>query len=484
MSRKILFILFSILSFTCYSQSKSEAINRSVFNKIEFFINTQLTDSIYNLASEAFKEKISADQLAYTLNNVYQLGRIRNVQVVDFNKNTATYKLEFDQYNIDTKFSLDSTFHFDILSFLPAEKTIDTTDKQDIKSKTSILTKVEAISPTDFYIDSIANTYINEGNAQSLTIALFHKNKYKSFLYGETEKGNGTLPSDTTLYEIGSLTKIFTAILLADLVTREVINLDDTITNFLPDSVSQNSSIQGITFKQLANHTSGLPRLASNADEVADFKINDPYAKYKRTDLFQFLKNYEMNPERSGSYEYSNLGYGLLGELVSSINKKPYIQCVQEIILTPLKMSNTTDKSVINSKHLITGHDNQGQPTNAWTFDVMVGAGGLKSTARDLMLLALEQFKMPENKFQYALALTRQFTAFTPDNTDIGLAWRMSMLDGLIYFHHSGATGGSTSFIGISPDTKSAIVVLSNSTQSVDSISKAILEKIIGDPNE
>ncbi|MGO3307546.1 MAG: serine hydrolase domain-containing protein, partial [Sphingobacterium sp.] len=269
MSRKILFILFSILSLTSYGQSKTEAINRAVFNKVEFFINTQLTDSIYSLASNNYKDKISADQLAYTLSKVYQLGRIRNVQVVDFNKNTATYSLEFDQYTIDAKFAVDSTYHFELLSFLSAQKTTTTQDSVEAPLDEQALSDGQPVSATDFYIDSIANTYIANGSA--LTIAIFHQNKYKSFDYGETKKGNGTLPTDTTLYEIGSLTKVFTAILLADLVTKEIVSLDDPIAKFLPDSVSVNTYIQGITFKQLANHTSGLPRMASNTNEVAGF---------------------------------------------------------------------------------------------------------------------------------------------------------------------------------------------------------------------
>ncbi len=483
MNRKILFFIFSVLSFTSFGQSKSEALNRSVFNKIEFFINTQLTDSIYNLASENFKEKNSAEQLGNTLNNVYQLGRIRNITVLEFNKNTATYNVEFDQYSINTKFAIDSTYHFDILSFLPAQRNPSSDDNKDMSSDTAVLNDEEQISATDFYIDSIANNYLKKPNTHALTIAIFDQNKYKAFNYGEIKDTTGVLPSDTTLYEIGSLTKVFTAILLADLVTREVVSLDDSIGKYLPDSVAANPRIKQITFKQLANHTSGLPRVASNAEKVAGFDASNPYAFYKRSDLFDFLKNYEINPEHTDGYEYSNVGYGLLGELVSTINKKPYMQCVQEKILAPLKMTNTTDKNAIGSKQVIPVHNDKGDATNVWSFDVMVGAGGLKSTARDLMALAIEQFKMPENQFQYALALTRQFTAFTPENTDIGLAWQMSMLDGMIYFHHSGITGGSSSFIGISPDTKSALVILSNTAENVDSISKVILEKLMGNPN-
>src|SRR5690606_16667116 len=147
-----------------------------------------------------------------------------------------------------------------------------------------------------------------------------------------------------TLYEIGSLTKVFTASLLADLVVKEMIGLDDSIVGYLPDSVSANPALQGITFKTLANHTSGLPRMADNWNRVPGFDERDPYAAYDQKALFGFLKNYQASREPGEEYEYSNLGYGLLGELIAVISQKPYTQLLEETILVPLQLSNTSDK--------------------------------------------------------------------------------------------------------------------------------------------
>src|SRR5690606_11074097 len=226
MSRITLFILFSTLSLLSFGQSKSETTNRAVFNKIEFFINTQLTDSIYNLGSTSYKEKVSADELAYTLNNIYQLGRIRNVEVIDFKGTTATYSLEFDEYIINTKFALDSTFHFDLFSLLPAEKKKTALEVEENPTEEEVdLVNVQPESPTRLFIDSVADNYIKKEHSKSLTIAVFNQNKYETFVYGDTAVATGSVASDTTLYEIGSLTKIFTAILLGDLVTKEVVSL-------------------------------------------------------------------------------------------------------------------------------------------------------------------------------------------------------------------------------------------------------------------
>ncbi len=480
MSRNLLLLLSLLISLQTMGQSKSELANKAVFNKIEFFINTQMTDSIYNLASENFKSHVPPEQLAFALNNLYQLGKIEQVEVVDFKQHTATYLLKFNTVALHVKLAVDSSLRYDLLSFSAAEQA-----RPKKADKTEVISQVEKVSPLDFYIDSLANSYVKKGNTQSLAIATFHQNTYKTFFYGETEAGNQTLPTETTLYEIGSLTKVFTAVLLADLVTKNVIQLDDSIIKYLPDSVAANPALKAITFKELANHTSGLPRMADNWNTVAGFAAKDPYAAYDRKALFAYLKNFQPTREAGDAYEYSNVGFGLLGELISMISKKPYMQYLQETLLTPLQLLNTTDKPDAKKQQtLIKVYDEDGNHTPVWNWKALVGAGGLKSTVKDLTLFATEQFKMPQNELQNAMALTRQFTFFTPDNTDIGLAWHMRMLDGLIYFNHAGGTGGSSSFIGISPDTKTSVVVLSNAAESVATISSAIMEKLLQQPQQ
>ncbi|WP_437921762.1 serine hydrolase domain-containing protein [Sphingobacterium sp. LRF_L2] len=475
MRRNLLTTLFTLISFIGLAQSQTELTNKAVFNKIEFFINTKMTDSIYNLSSENFKSQISNDQLAFVLNNLYQLGQIKQAELIDFHDNTATYLLQFPKHALQAKLQVNTDYRYDLLLFQAAEKSVS---KQE--DKTEVISNVERVDPTDFFIDSLANTYVKKGNAQSLSVAIFHNNKYKSFFYGETEKGNQTIPSENTLYEIGSISKVFTATLLADLVKKNTIHLEDSISKFLPDSISTNPSLKGITFQMLANHTSGLPRLADNWNTIAGFNAKDPYANYDRKALFSFLKNFKNSKTPGEEYEYSNLGFGLLGELLSIITKKPYIQLLQEVILTPLSLTNTTDKPDPKKQQVaLKAYDEKGNETPSWNWKAMVGAGGLKSNVKDMMLFAVEEFKMPQTELQHAMGLTREFTFFTPNNTDIGLAWHISMLDGLIYFHHNGGTAGSSSFLAISPDTKTAVVVLSNAAESVDKVGVQMMEKLL-----
>lgn len=476
--RRLLHITFQLfITLTVFAQNTEEKVNKGVFNKIEYFINTQMTDSIYNLASDTFKEQISVEHLGFVLSNLYQLGKITDSKPLSFEKDIATYELQFDQNYLHLKLGLDKDIRFHTLLFEPSAR-----PKPILQQQVESSNKTERVVTLDMYIDSLANSYLKKNNTQSLSIALFHKNKYKTFFYGETD--NQELPTEESIYEIGSITKLFTSVLLAELVNKKTILLEGSIAKYLPDSVSANPDIKAITFKSLANHTSGLPRLPNNWNTGSKFNDKDPYANYTTQDLYTFLKNYKADQQNIDTYNYSNLGFGLLGELISTITGKPYMEYLHEVILTPLSLSNTSDQvDQKNAPFFSKVYDQNGLEVPTWSWQAMLAAGGLKSTIKDLMIFSLEQLKMTETDLQYAMALTRQFTAFGPNSIDVGLGWHMSMFDGLIFFHHAGGTGGSSSYMAISPDTKTVLVALSNSANSVDHISNQLMEKLLSSDN-
>ncbi|WP_140938768.1 serine hydrolase domain-containing protein [Sphingobacterium lumbrici] len=472
--KRIVSTLLCIVGFTILikAQSIEERHNRAVYNQIEYLFNTKQMDSIYNMADENFKKTISSVQLNGILNQLHSLGTIKNATPEKYQNGIAGYKIEIGNQKLLFVLGIDSNFKYHTLAFQPFEEKV-------IEKKEPVISKVEVQNPLDFFIDSVARTYIQKENTQSLAIGVIHRNKISTFFYGETEKNNDTLPTATTLYELGSITKTFTATLLADLVEKNIISLDDSISKFLPDSVKSNPDIQKITFKSLANHTSGLPRMALNWNTGSKFVESDPYAHYDQTELFCFLKNFKATKEVGEEYEYSNIGYGLLGELITIITKKTYAQNIEEIITKPLQMINTVEKVNSKEQQLVKVYNVKGDTVPAWNFISLAATGSLKSTIQDMLLYARSQFQMPLSPLEKAMALTKQFTFFVPPNTDIGLAWHMSMVDDIIYYNHSGGTAGSSSFIGIAPDAKSAIVVLSNSTIPVEVISEEILKKVI-----
>lgn len=473
MKQKVILSLFYILFLlsTTYAQSPIERQNRTVYNRIEYFINTKQPDSVYAIASESFKKQIDKNSFIELINNIAAYGKLSNAEPVTFAKNIAGYNVMLGNSKTSIYLGVDSNFNF--YHFLVRPDHIPTVRNEPIESN------VTKENPLDFYVDSIARTYLANSNTKSLAIGVINRNNINTFFYGQTDAAVKTsLPDGNTLYEIGSISKVFTATLLADLVEKGKITLDDSITKFLPDSLAQNHFLQKITFKHLANHTSGLPRLPQNLDKVAKFNPNNPYATYNRKDLFHYLKDVKSENEPGENFEYSNLGYGLLGELISIISNKSYSQNLKEIITDSLRLTNTVEKVNTKTQNLTKVYNAQGEEVPAWDFQAFAGTGALKSTVHDLLRFAQYQFKLPETTVENAMALTRQFTYYLPPNTDIGLAWHMNMVEDVIQIWHNGGTGGSSSFIGLVPDKKSAIVVLSNSAISVDEISAQILEKI------
>jgi CubicO group peptidase (beta-lactamase class C family) len=142
-------------------------------------------------------------------------------------------------------------------------------------------------------------------------------------------------------------------------------------------------------------------------------------------------------------------------------------------------MANTTQVLDPETQQLIAPHNSKGEEVAAWSFESMSGAGAFRSTVNDLLKYTLAQFVLPKNRLERAMMLTRQFSYFIPPNTDIGLAWHMNMVGDIIYYWHNGGTAGSSSFVALAPDKRTALVVLSNSSLSVDDISNSILQKVI-----
>ena len=255
--------------------------------------------------------------------------------------------------------------------------------------------------------------------------------------------------------------------------------LDDAIAKYLPDSVAANPDLQHITLKQLANHTSGLPRLPDNMEGTAAAHPLDPYKGYTKEQLYAYLKSYKAVLPPDSIYQYSNLGFGLLGDILSTVYGQPYDDMIQEVVCKPLGLKNTTEHPNTDTQYVAKVYNEKGQETPLWTFDDFAAHGSLKSTIADLLTYAKAHFKMPETDLEHALALTRQFTYFNPPDTDIGLAWHMTLVGDELIYWHNGGTFGSSSYMAFTPDKKIAIVVLSNTAESVDAVGLAILNRVL-----
>lgn len=256
------------------------------------------------------------------------------------------------------------------------------------------------------------------------------------------------------VFEIGSITKVFTSTVLASLVEEGKIKLTDEINSVYPFAFKDHIKLN---FKDLANHTSGLPRLPENFDFSNQI---DPYKNYGKIQLDEYLTNIlKLENEPAKIYSYSNLGAGVLGYTLGLTQKTSFEKLLQEKVFDKYNMpSSFISRQNLNEK-LVKGQNMNGEVTSNWSWDVLSGAGGILSTTEDLVKFANAQFN-PENK---ELALTRTPTFTVNENMKIGLGWHLlKSKSGKDLVWHNGGTGGYSSSMTLNTDDKIAVIILSN----------------------
>ncbi|MGH8226109.1 MAG: serine hydrolase [Gammaproteobacteria bacterium] len=296
----------------------------------------------------------------------------------------------------------------------------------------------------------------------------------KSRLYAFNAAGDKAADGNT-MFEIGSVTKTFTALLLAEAVRSGAVTLDEPIAKLLPGFVIPSRDGKFITLGNLADQHSGLPRLPGNLKPA---NPADPYSDYDAQDLKAFLGNYTLPRDPGSAYEYSNLGFGLLGYALAERAHMSYGDLVQKNILEPLQMRMSGVKiSDAMREHLAVGHDGAGAAVANWNFEALAGAGAIKSTGADMLRYLKANMGVLKTPLYSAMQFAQKSRVVLGGDARIGLAWMMlHTADGDVIWHN-GMTGGYASFIGFSADGKHGVVVLTNIQQSVDDLGLASLVK-------
>ena len=330
--------------------------------------------------------------------------------------------------------------------------------------------QAQATFAGDSLVNSILADRIASKRGMGFVVAVLERGKAPR-IHTAGVSGLAGVPLDgNTVFEIGSVTKVFTGALLAEMVSREEVRLDDPVAKYLPTTVrvpSRNG--KQITLLDLATQSSGLPRLPTNFRPT---DAGNPYANYSVAQLYEFLSSYTLLRDIGEKYEYSNLGLGLLGHVLSLRAGKPYGQLVKERILDPLGMADTRiDLTSSMKTRMAQGFNAAGTPMRLWDLPTLAGAGALRSTANDMLkFLAanLDSSSAPLGK-----VLTRARTSIRvadrPGNR-IGLAWHLVDVFGSTQAWHNGGTGGFRTFIGLDEAKHHGVVVLSNSTINPDDI--------------
>ncbi len=333
-------------------------------------------------------------------------------------------------------------------------------------------------------IKSLVEPLISSGKNTSVSIGVYDLGaEYpRTFFFGKLAKEDSAKVDENTVYEIGSITKTFTATMLQMLALEGKMQITDPVQNYLPEGVTIHNftSSEEIKIMHLVTHTSGLPRHPTNLLTDKKTDIDDPYANYNQEDLNTFINNYILEREPGTRYLYSNLGFGLLGNLVSRKAGKSYEELLHYYILDSLGMTSTgITLSPEMKKHLAKGYSEKGEPRKPWNFDVLSGAGAIRSTIKDMLkYLAFHMGKTDRMNFKESLAIMQKRRFDTDiDNVWIGMGWHISETSGgkqVIW--HNGLTGGFTSFIAFMPEDQVGVVVLSNQASSVDGVGQSILK--------
>jgi D-alanyl-D-alanine-carboxypeptidase/D-alanyl-D-alanine-endopeptidase len=326
---------------------------------------------------------------------------------------------------------------------------------------TALLTAFAAATADDISMNPDVSSQIERAiadqNIRAAAVGLYDNGEMQVIGFGQVRSDDSSTPRGDTIFEIGSITKVFTSILAQTQVDAGRLDWDDTIASHLQDVDFANDSVGSITLRELSSHTSGLPRLPDNMDPPDPM---NPYKGYEREHLLAFVGTFDPGSLEK-TYDYSNLGAGLLGTIAADAVELDYAQAMQKEVIQPLGMADTSVRLLdVHADRLAQGFSAGADMPNWDGFDSLAGAGALLSTAND-MLLFIQQNLEPQALHDSLTAVHKRQAA-----GDTALGWHIANQDerGPVYWHNGG-TGGYASFLAIQPASKKGLVILSASTE-------------------
>jgi D-alanyl-D-alanine-carboxypeptidase/D-alanyl-D-alanine-endopeptidase len=302
----------------------------------------------------------------------------------------------------------------------------------------------------------------------------------------------GTAHPDS-VFEIGSVTKTFTGLVLAQMSEQGKIRLDQPVRELLPAGTVSKPEGQEVTLLDLVTQHSGLPRLPDNF-KPAD--PSNPYVDYHSSNLYEYLARHGVQKPADATFLYSNLGFGLLGQALANRAGRPYEQLLKQQIINPLGLEDTGISLTPNQQsRFIEGHTATYEKARPWEEDSLAGGGAIRSTADD-MLTYLEANLHPEKlsrgtadasarTLPNAIKLSHELRNEALSGTHIAFAW--IQVDSTGIYWHNGATGGYSSYVFFNPQEDYAAVVLLNRAPSPkvalgDLIGQHIAQRFAGKP--
>lgn len=326
------------------------------------------------------------------------------------------------------------------------------------------------------YVKTI-DTFLQNNNVPGLIVGIIDGDESYLFAYGRERVWNNDRVDSSTIFEMGSITKVFTSMILSDSIDNDLIELDDVVSEHINISYANDSIFNNMTMKQLTTHTSGLPRLPQLFNSNWNVKLSNivggnPFKNMTKDKMYEFMN--ETKSITNNNFRYSNYGLGILGICLTEVNNQPYEEMLKSKITIPLDMKNTSVLYEPNSeKHYAKGYENYyrfgkiaiGIKSAPWVFkEGFVGAGGIMSTGEDMLKL----LEVIVNKEQSFITNSMKPITTVNENSDIGMNWMIdhSQPEKTITWHN-GLTGGFNSFIGIYDEADVGVFIVSNSTNNI-----------------
>jgi CubicO group peptidase (beta-lactamase class C family) len=436
----------------------------SVARRMIRLVNEKKADSTYLLASERSRKGMTPNAWKKIMeNSIYPLTPFADFVFIGTEGRLNKYRSGKFQFLV----SIDQNDRIEMFNLQPYTEDVSV---KKFNSDNALKTRLDSA------VNRPLSTYMRTKGNVGLSAGIFYGGKDYYFNYGETRLENSLLPTNHTLYDIGSITKTFTSTLLALAVNEGKVKLSSPITEFLPDSVASNPALKGITLVQLANHTSGLPRMVTNWERTVTH-IGQPYSNYDTKHLFSYLKSVKGIRPPGMKYEYSNSAVGLLGVILEKIYETPYPELVTKYILIPAKLNQT--KFAIKGSDtalLAQGYTEILIPAAPWEFKAMQAIGVLKSSAMDLLLYGKLQLSDAPTPLSKAIKLTHVLT-YKEDQASIGLGWHFLGGNPKIVWHN-GATGGYRSLVCVDRERNIVVVVLTNNASNGDTVGFEVMRAL------
>jgi serine-type D-Ala-D-Ala carboxypeptidase/endopeptidase len=317
--------------------------------------------------------------------------------------------------------------------------------------------------PPEAEIRKILADRIGAENAGlGIVVGVIDTNGRRVVAYGSLAKDDKRRLDGDTVFEIGSMTKVFTSLVLMDMARRGEVAVTDPVSKYLPAAVKMpERNGRKITLEDLSTHSSGLPRMPANFDPK---DRANPYADYTVPRLYDFLSGYKLERDIGSEYEYSNLGAGLLGHALSLRAGTSYEDLVRSRIGDPLGMADTRMTLTPEMKaRLAAGHNNAVTPVPNWDMPTLAGAGAFRSTANDMLTFLAANLGFVKTPLAPAMAdaVSIRRPGENPD-TKMAYGWEVRTKDGNSIIWKGGATGGYRTYMGFDPKARVGVVVLSN----------------------